>query len=78
MELALTLGAFAIAALVFFWLVGVVKTTLKTAFFVALFLIGLWFAFGVGPTDVWETIRGWLPDFLFPNDANPANSNSVN
>jgi hypothetical protein len=65
MELALTLGAFAIAALVFFWLINVVKTTLKTAFFVVLFLLGLWFVFGVGPTDVWHTIRNWLPDFLF-------------
>jgi hypothetical protein len=65
MELALTLGAFAIAALVFFWLINVVKTTLKTAFFVALFLIGLWLAFGIGPTEVWSTIRDWLPDFLF-------------
>jgi hypothetical protein len=71
MELALTLGAFAIAALVFFWLINVVKTTLKTAFFVALFLIGLWFVFGVGPTDVWTTIRNWLPDFLFSDSPSP-------
>jgi len=65
MELALTLGAVAIAALVFFWLLNVVKTTLKTAFLVAFFLIGLWLAFGVGPTDVWNIIRSWLPDFFF-------------
>ncbi|PZO58315.1 MAG: hypothetical protein DCF15_05595 [Phormidesmis priestleyi] len=67
MGLALTLGAFAIAALVFFWLVGVVKTTIKTAFLVALFLLGLWLAFGIGPSQIWETIRNWLPDFLFPS-----------
>ncbi|MGB3297068.1 MAG: hypothetical protein WBA76_02280 [Phormidesmis sp.] len=66
MELALTIGAIAIAAVVFFWLLNVVKTTLKTAFLVALFLVGLWLAFGVGPTDVWDTLRSWLPDFLFP------------
>ncbi len=67
MELALTLGAFAIAALVFFWLVGVVKTTIRTAFLVALFLLGLWLVFGIGPTQIWETIRDWLPDFLLPS-----------
>ena len=65
MEIALTLGAIAIAAIVFFWLLGVVKTTLKTAFLVAFFLFGLWLAFGIGPTDVWETIKSWLPDFFF-------------
>ena len=65
MEIALTLGAVAIAAIVFFWLLGVVKTTLKTAFLVAFFLLGLWLAFGIGPLQVWETIRNWLPDFLF-------------
>ncbi len=69
MELALTIGAVAIAAIVFFWLLGVVKTTFKTAFLVAFFLLGLWLAFGVGPADVWDTIRGWLPDFLFPQNA---------
>ena len=69
MEIALTIGAVAIAALVFFWLVGVVKTTIKTAFLVALFLFGLWLAFGVGPSDVWDTIRSWLPDFLFGDSA---------
>lgn len=68
MEIALTLGAVAIAAMIFFWLVGVVKTTLKTAFLVMFFLLGLWLAFGIGPTDVWETIRNWLPDFFFPNN----------
>lgn len=67
MEIALTLGAVAIAAMVFFWLVGVVKTTLKTAFLVMFFLLGLWLAFGIGPTDVWDTIRNWLPDFFFPD-----------
>lgn len=66
MGLALTIGAIAIAAVVFFWLLNVVKTTLKTAFLVAFFLLGLWLAFGVGPADVWETLRSWLPDFLFP------------
>lgn len=67
MAIALTLGAVAIAALVFFWLLGVVKTTFRTAALVALFLLGLYLAFGIGPGEVWQTIRGWLPDFLVPN-----------
>ena len=64
MELALTIGALAIAAVIFFWLLDFFKDTVKAAFIVALFLLGLWLAFGIGPTQVWETIRGWLPDFL--------------
>lgn len=64
MEIALTIGAVAIAAIVFFWLLKVVKSTLKTAFLVGFFLLGLWLAFGIGPMQVWETIRDWLPDFL--------------
>ena len=61
MELVLTIGALAIVLLVFFWLLNVAKTTLRTAFLVALFLLALWLVFGIGPTDVWETIRNWLP-----------------
>ena len=64
MELALTIGAIAIAAVVFFWLLDFLKATVKAAFIVGLFLLGLWLAFGIGPSQVWETIRGWLPDFL--------------
>ena len=64
MELALTIGAVAIAAIVFFWALRVVRSTLKSAFLAGLFLLGLWLAFGIGPMDVWETIRSWLPAFL--------------
>jgi len=63
-EIALTIGALAIAAVVFFWLLDFLKDTVKAAFIVGLFLLGLWLAFGIGPSQVWETIRGWLPDFL--------------
>lgn len=67
MSIALTIGAIAIAAIVFFWLLGVVKTTFRTAALVALFLLGLYLAFGIGPGEVWQTIRSWLPDFLVSN-----------
>lgn len=63
-ELALTIGALAIAAVIFFWLLDFLKDTVKAALIVGLFLLGLWLAFGIGPSQVWETIRGWLPDFL--------------
>ena len=66
MEIALTIGALAIAAVIFFWLVDFLKDTFKATLLVCLFLLGLWLVFGFGPTDVWETIKGWLPDFLFP------------
>ncbi|MGB7088374.1 MAG: hypothetical protein WBD47_22655 [Phormidesmis sp.] len=61
MELALTIGAVAIAILVFFWLLNVVRTTFKTAVLVVLFLLGLYLVFGIGPMEVWQTIRSWLP-----------------
>ena len=64
MELALTIGAVAIAAIIFFWALKVVRSTIKAAFLTGLFLLGLWLAFGIGPTDVWETIRNWLPNSL--------------
>lgn len=67
MELVLTIGVMAIALLVFLWLLNVVKTTLRTAFLVAFFLLGLWLAFGIGPTEVWETIRNWLLGSSSPN-----------
>lgn len=66
MEIALTIGALAIAAIVFFWLVDFLKDTFKATLLVCLFLLGLWLVFGFAPGDVWETMRGWLPDFLFP------------
>jgi len=60
MEIALTVGALAITAVIFFWLVDFLKDTFKATLLVCLFLLGLWIVFGIGPTDVWETIRGWL------------------
>lgn len=65
MELALTLGALAIAAVIFFWLLNLLKSTVKSVFLVGLFLLALWLTFGIGPTQVWEVLRDWLPDFLF-------------
>ncbi|PZO11197.1 MAG: hypothetical protein DCF25_19885 [Leptolyngbya foveolarum] len=64
MALALTVGALAIAAIIFFWVLRLVRSTIKAAFLTGLFLLGLWLVFGIGPMDVWETIRSWLPGFL--------------
>ncbi len=67
MELALTLGAVAIATVVLLWLLSVVRSTFKAAILVALFLLGLYIAFGIGPSTVWETIRGWFPGSVQSN-----------
>lgn len=64
MALALTVGALAIAAIIFFWVLRLVRSTIKAVFLTGLFLLGLWLVFGIGPMDVWETIRSWLPGFL--------------
>ena len=64
MDIALTIGAVAIAAIIFFWALRIIRSTLKSALLAGFFLLGLWLAFGIGPMDVWETIRSWLPGFL--------------
>ena len=63
MDIALTIGAVAIAAIFFFWALRIIRSTLKSAFLAGFFLLGLWLAFGIGPMDVWETIRNWFPNF---------------
>ncbi len=70
MEIALTIGALAIAAVIFFWLLDFLKDTFKAGLIVCFFLLGLWLAFGIGPTEVWDTIQGWLPNFLSSESAN--------
>lgn len=53
------IGACVIAFLVFTTLIKLVKTTLKTAFFLAAVLLLLFFV-GIGPNDVWDVFAGWL------------------
>jgi hypothetical protein len=55
MELVLIIGAIVIAALVFLWLVRIVKATIKTALLVALIVFGLQFL-GIGPDRVIQQV----------------------
>ena len=63
MELALTIGAVAIAAIIFFWALRVIRSTIKAAFLTGLFLLGLWLTFGIGPTEIWESFAAGCPVF---------------
>ncbi|WP_072620117.1 hypothetical protein [Spirulina major] len=67
MELLLLLAALAIAWLVFTWLVKVLKTSVQTAFTVAVILVVLQVTLGIGPQDLWHAIVN-LPQILFSPD----------
>lgn len=68
-EIAIIIGAIAISVLVFTWLLRVVKATIRAALLVAIILLILQIAFGIGPDtlweqglkQVWEVIQDWLP-----------------
>ncbi|MDB9496501.1 hypothetical protein PN441_03015 [Spirulina major CS-329] len=64
MELLLLLAALVIAWLVFTWLVKVLKTSVQTAFTVAVILVVLQVTLGIGPQDLWNAIVN-LPQILF-------------
>jgi hypothetical protein len=64
MELLLLLAALVIAWLVFTWLVKVLKTSVQTAFTVAVILVVLQVTLGIGPQDLWNAIVT-LPQILF-------------
>ncbi|NEP15759.1 MAG: hypothetical protein F6J97_02525 [Leptolyngbya sp. SIO4C1] len=61
MELVVIVGSIVVSILVFMWLIRVVRATLKTAFLVALILLGLQIFFGIGPGTIWDAIQDWLP-----------------
>jgi hypothetical protein len=63
MEILLLLAALAIAWLVFTWLVKVLKTSVQTAFTVAVILVVLQVTLGIGPQDLWNAIVN-LPQIL--------------
>ncbi|MEM8807785.1 MAG: hypothetical protein AAGF01_17335 [Cyanobacteria bacterium P01_G01_bin.38] len=70
MEIVIVIGAIIVSVLVFTWLLRVVKATLKTAFLVAVILLGLQLFFGIGPSVILETIQGWLPNIGPQNGPN--------
>lgn len=61
MEVAIVLGALLVIFLIVGWLLKIVRTTLRTALFVAFVLIALWVVFGIGPGVLWEQIQQWIP-----------------
>lgn len=67
MEIAIVIGALLLSFLVFTWLLKVAHATFKTAISVALLLLILQLAFGIGPVALWEQIQSWLPGFESSN-----------
>ncbi|NJM65984.1 MAG: hypothetical protein HC851_10105 [Acaryochloris sp. RU_4_1] len=59
----LLIAAILISWLVFTWLLRVAKTTLKTAFLIAAVVLGLQLILGIGPDQVWQTIKE-LPQLI--------------
>lgn len=52
----LLVAAILVSWLVFTWLLRVVKTTLKTAFLIAIIVLGLQVIVGIGPDQVLQAI----------------------
>ncbi|WP_299487863.1 hypothetical protein [Acaryochloris sp. IP29b_bin.137] len=59
----LLIAAILVSWLVFTWLLRVVKTTLKTAFLIAVIVLGLQVIVGIGPDQVLQAVMD-LPRLL--------------
>jgi hypothetical protein len=59
-ELIVTVAAGVMAALIFTWLIKVVKTTLATAVKIAVFALCLQIFLGVGPQALWQQVLKFL------------------
>lgn len=67
MDLILLIAACVISYLVFTWLVNVVKATARTAVAIALFILVIQILFGIGPSDIMQTLAdlwGGIARFL--------------
>ncbi|MEA5421278.1 hypothetical protein VB712_18800 [Spirulina sp. CCNP1310] len=64
MELILLIGALIVAWLLFTGLVNIVKTTVKTAFTIALVFLALYLIWGVNAGELWATVQS-LPEMFF-------------
>ncbi|MEO0536716.1 MAG: hypothetical protein AAF215_23000 [Cyanobacteria bacterium P01_A01_bin.123] len=67
MEIVVVIGAIAVSVLVFTLMLKVVKATLQTALVVAVVLLVLQLAFGIGPGTIVEQIQQWIPGQGTPN-----------
>ncbi len=56
MEIILLIAACIVSYLVFAWLVNVVKATAKTAVAIAILVLVVQVLFGIGPSDVMQTL----------------------
>jgi hypothetical protein len=63
LELIILIGALVVTWLVFQWLIKVVKASVGTAVAIAIVVLILQLAFGIGPQQLWEQITG-LPETL--------------
>lgn len=56
MNIVLLVAALIITFLVFTWLVKVVKATIGTAIAIAILVLALQLLFGIGPTQIWQSL----------------------
>lgn len=63
MDLLILIAAIVIAWLVFTWLIKVIKISVNTAVIIALLVLILQLAFGIGPQELWQQLID-LPDNL--------------
>ncbi|MEM1366776.1 MAG: hypothetical protein AAGG02_01930 [Cyanobacteria bacterium P01_H01_bin.15] len=66
------IAAVVIAWLVFAWLFNIIKTSLGTAFKIALIVLLLQLFFGIGPQQLWKQVQ-LLPQLL-QESSTPTNS----
>lgn len=59
-DLLIFIAAIVVSWLIFTWLVTVIKATVKTAILIALLVLGLQLIFGIGMTDLWSPVQGFL------------------
>lgn len=59
-DLLILIAAILVSWLIFTWLVTVLKATVKTAILIALLVLGLQLLFGIGMTDLWSPVQGFL------------------
>ncbi|MCT7980729.1 hypothetical protein [Laspinema olomoucense] len=59
-DLLILIAAVVVSWLIFTWLVTVLKATVKTAILMALLVLGLQVIFGIGMTDLWGPVQGFL------------------
>ncbi|MEI6429664.1 MAG: hypothetical protein WCO45_14960 [Pseudanabaena sp. ELA607] len=60
MNVALMIGALLVSLLLLTWLLKVIKTSIQTAFFIAIVVFLVQMASGIGPQEVFQLAAKWL------------------